>query len=72
MDANIENKLKQIIQGQLRYTSDNLAFNMLIKKQQRKYDDDPGCIALCIDEIETFASKYAKIVATDFAKIEAL
>ncbi len=72
MDANIENKLKLMLQGHLKYTSDNLAFNMLIKKLQRKIEENPESIDTCIEEIDIFADKYSKIVATDFARIAAL
>ncbi|MBR4724950.1 MAG: hypothetical protein IK071_04120 [Lachnospiraceae bacterium] len=72
MDANIENKLKLMLQGHLKYTSDNLAFNMLIKKLQRKIEENPESIDICIEEIDIFADKYSKIVATDFARIAAL
>ena len=72
MDAYIEDKLKLILQGELKYTSDNFAFNMLIKKLQRKIDDDPGNIGSCLEEIDVFAEKYNKIVAADFARIAVL
>ena len=72
MDSVIADKLKLVLQGHARYSSENLAFNLLIKKLQRKIEADPGCVDACLKEIDEFALKYEKIVATDFAKISAL
>ena len=72
MDTNLENNLKLMLLGRLKYTSDNLAFNMLIRKLQRKTEENPESIDSCVNEIDFFAQKYSKVVATDLARIAAL
>ena len=72
MEINVEEKIRLILQGKLSFTSGNLAFNLLINKLKRKVNENPGCIADCIREIEEFGSKYPKVVATDFAVIASL
>ena len=72
MDVNLENNLKLMLLGRLKYTSDNLAFNMLIRKLQRKAEENPESIDSCVKEIDIFAQKYSKVVATDLARIAAL
>ena len=42
MDAMVQEKVKKILSGELRYTSTNLAFNMLITKMQKRLQADPG------------------------------
>lgn len=72
MDINLEKNLKLMLQDRLKYTSDNLAFNMLIRKLQRRTEENPESIDSCVEEIDIFAQKYSKIVATDLARIAAL
>ncbi|MCR4651518.1 MAG: hypothetical protein K5662_07150 [Lachnospiraceae bacterium] len=72
MDANIKGKFKQILEGKVKYTSGNLAVNMLISRLQKKIAADPGSFDACIQEIDAFAAKYPSIVQTDYAKILAL
>ena len=36
MDAAVQEKVKKILRGELRYTSTNLAFNMLISKMKKR------------------------------------
>ena len=72
MDANIKVKFKQILEGKLKYTSQNLAINMLISRMQKKLSEDPGSFEACIAEIDTFAAKYPNVVKNDFANILSL
>jgi len=72
MEDNVREKLQMLLRGQIRYSSENLAFNMLIKKLQRRVEQDPRALDICINEAKEFAEKYPKITATDFAKIASL
>ena len=72
MDSNVSAKLEKILVGQLKYTSDNLAFNMLINRLKRKVEENPDNMAGCIREIEDFGVKYPRVVVADFAMIASL
>lgn len=72
MDENIKMKFKQILDGQIRYTSPNLAINMLISRLQKKYINDPGCFEACVQEFDAFAEKYPGVIKSDYANILAL
>lgn len=54
MDAVVREKVKKILMRELKYTSTNLAFNMLISKLQKKIQADPGNIEACMLEMEEF------------------
>lgn len=72
MAPNVQTKFQLILQKELKYTSANLGFNMLISKLQRKIASDPGCMNGCLKEIDDFAAKFPAVVNADFAKIAAL
>ncbi len=72
MDTKIRTKMEDILSGRLKYTSSNLAFNMLISKMQKKVKADPGSIDVCIGEIDDFVTKYPIVAKVDFINIAAL
>ena len=72
MDANVREKMEGILRGELRYTSANLAFNMLITKLQKKIKADPGCMEGCMKETDEFLAKYPIVAKVDLANIAAL
>ena len=72
MDATAQEKIKKILCGELRYTSTNLAFNMLISKMQKKIQTDPANLEACMKEMEEFLAKYPIVAKVDLANIAAL
>lgn len=72
MDANARAKLEKILKGELKYTSSNLAFNMMITKMQKKVQQDPGSIDSCMKEMDEFLAKYPIVAKVDLANIAAL
>ncbi|MBO4374225.1 MAG: hypothetical protein J5829_03875 [Lachnospiraceae bacterium] len=72
MEAVVQEKIELILQRKLRYTSANLAFNMLISKMQKRLDSDPSCMKDCIAELESFLVKYPIVAKVDLANIAAL
>ncbi len=72
MDPNVREKMEKILRGELRYTSANLAFNMLISKMQKRVQSDPASLNACINEIELFLKKYTIVAKVDMANIAAL
>lgn len=72
MEAVVREKTERILLGELRYTSANLAFNMLISKLQKKLKADPGSLDACMKEMEAFLAKYPIVAKVDGANIAAL
>lgn len=72
MDANAQAKVEKILKGELKYTSSNLVFNMMISKLQKKVQQDPGCMESCLKEMEEFLAKYPIVAKVDLANIAAL
>ena len=72
MDAVVQKKIEKILRGELRYTSSNLAFNMLISKIQKKLQTDPGSMEACMKEMDEFLAKYPIVAKVDLANIAAL
>ena len=72
MDPAVQEKVKKILKGELRYTSTNLAFNMMISKMQKKLQADPGSIDACMKDMEEFLKKYPIVAKVDLANIAAL
>ena len=62
----------KILKGELRYTSTNLAFNMLISKLQKKLQADPQNMDPCMKEMDEFLAKYPIVAKVDLANIAAL
>ena len=72
MDAVVQEKVTKIIKGELKYTSTNLAFNMMISKMQKRLQSDPSCMDACLKDLEEFLSKYPIVAKVDLANIAAL
>ena len=72
MDAMVQEKVRKILCGELRYTSTNLAFNMLITKMQKRLQMHPESMDACMKEMEEFLGKYPIVAKVDLANIAAL
>ena len=72
MDAVIREKMEKVLQGKLRYTSGNLAFNMQISKLQKRVQADSESMDSCIEELDQFLAKYPIVAKVDLANIAAL
>ena len=72
MDPQVQKKIQKIFRGELRYTSSNLAFNMLITKCRKKVAADPGSMDACMKELEEFLAKYHIVAKVDLANISVL
>ena len=72
MDAVVQEKMIRILKSELKYTSSNLAFNMMIAKLQKRLKSDPACIEECIGELEGFLAKYPIVAKVDLANKVAL
>ena len=72
MDAIVREKIEKILRGELKYTSANLALNMLISKMQKRVQADEQNMDSCIKEIEAFLDKYTIVAKVDLANIAAL
>ena len=72
MDAAVRDNVEKILKRELRYTSSNLAFNMLISKLQKKLSEDPGSMDSCMKEMDEFLAKYPIVAKVDLANIAVL
>ena len=72
MEAYAQEKVEKLLRGEVKYTSSNLALNMLISKMQKRVAADPGCMASCIEEMDEFLSKYPIVAKVDLANIAML
>lgn len=72
MDGFVQENIRRILRGELRYTSTNLAFNMMISKMQKRIKEDPSCIEACLSEMDEFLAKYPIVAKVDLANIAAL
>ena len=72
MDDNARTKVERILKGELKYTSSNLAFNMMISKLQKKVSQDPENLDVCMKEMDEFFAKYPIVAKVDLANISAL
>jgi hypothetical protein len=72
MDAAVQEKIEKVLKRELKYTSTNLAFNMLISKMQKRLQSDPSSMEACMKEMEEFLSKYPIVAKVDLANIAAL
>ena len=72
MDVILEEKMKKIFRGELKYSSSNLAFNMLISKMQKRVAANPESLDACIKDLEAFMAKYPIVAKVDLANIAAL
>lgn len=72
MAPNIQAKLEEIIKGNIKFFSPNLALNMLISRLQRKWEADPNSMPACIREMDEFMTRYAAVLCDEFDKIASL
>ena len=72
MDAAVQEKVRNILRGELKYTSTNLAFNMLITKMKKRVKTDPSSMDACMKEMDAFLGKYPIVAKVDLANIAAL
>ncbi len=72
MEALAQEKVEKLLRGELKYTSSNLALNMLITKMQKRIQSDPQSMESCIKEMDEFLSKYPIVAKVDLANIAAL
>lgn len=72
MDANAQAKVEKILKGELKYSSSNLAFNMLITKMKKKVNENPEALEDCMKEMDDFLAKYPIVAKVDLANIAAL
>ena len=68
----LQAKFEEILKGNLKYVSSNLALNMLISRLQRKAIADPRNMAAYNMELDEFVTIYAAIMGEEFYKIAAL
>ena len=67
-----QSKMRQILEGQIKYTSGNLGFNMLISRERQKIANNGANINDCMVEIENFIERFEGIMKDELLKIEAL
>ncbi len=72
MDAIVREKIQKILKGEIRYTSANLAFNMLISKMQKRIRVDAGSMDACMKEMDAFLERYPIVAKVDLANIAML
>ena len=72
MEAYAQEKVEKLLRGDVKYTSSNLALNMMISKLQKRVATDPGCMESCIQEMDEFLSKYPIVAKVDLANIAML
>ena len=72
MEALAQEKVAKLLRGELKYTSSNLALNMLISKMRKRLQADPQCMESCIKEMDDFMAKYPIVAKVDLANITAL
>ena len=72
MDAVVREKIEKILYGELRYTSANLAFNIMISKMQKRLKANSVDMETCMKEMEEFLAKYPIVAKVDLANIAAL
>ncbi len=72
MEVAVKEKVEKILRGELRYTSANLAFNMLISKMQKRLRAGSVDMDTCMKEMDEFLAKYPIVAKVDLANIAAL
>ena len=72
MAPNIQAKLEEIIKGNIKFFSPNLALNMLISRLRRKWEADPDSMPACIREMDEFMTMYATVLGDEFDRIASL
>ena len=72
MAPEVQKNVEYILEGKVRYTSNNLGLNMLISKLQRKVSENPSSMGDCLSEIDNFFSKYQTMMAGEVKRIAEL
>ncbi len=72
MDSAVKERIMKVLRKELKYSSSNLAFNMLISKLQKKIQADPASMDSCMKEMDEFLAKYPIVAKVDLANIAAL
>ena len=72
MEASVQEKVQKVLLGELKYSSSNFAFNILISKLQKKLQADPGCMDACMKDMEEFLAKYPIVAKVDLMNIAVL
>lgn len=74
MQKNVEDKFSSIIKGDISYTSENLAVNLLLSRLIKRYQSDSSAQVMqaCIAEVDDFSKKYASFMAQEFEAVLAL
>jgi hypothetical protein len=72
MNEIVRGKIERILMGELKYTSSNLAFNMLISKMQKRLKADPSSMEACMKDMDEFLAKYPIVAKVDLANIAVL
>ena len=72
MESAVKERIMKVLKKELKYSSSNLAFNMLISKLQKKIQADPASMDSCMKEMDEFLSKYPIVAKVDLANIAAL
>ncbi len=72
MEAVVQEKVERILKCELKYSSSNPAFNMLITKMQKRLKSDPEAMEPCLKELEAFLKKYPIVAKVDLANIAEL
>ncbi len=68
----LQSKMRLILQGQIKFTSENLGFNMLLSRTQHKISEQEASVDDCMEEIELFLDRFENIMKSELEKIEAL
>ena len=72
MTPNVQEKLEEILKGNITFISSNLALNMLISILRRKAESHPEDMPAYIGELDEFMTRYAAVMGDEFEKIEKL
>ncbi len=68
----VRENLRKILTGELKYSSSNVAFNIMISKLRKRLQKNPDCMEECLKEINDFMEKYPIVAKVDLASIAAL
>jgi len=74
MALDLDINFEKLINGQAKYESANLGFNLLISRLQRKYTSNqtPAELKSCVQEMKAYFEKYASVMAKDAEALKKL
>ncbi len=72
MAPEVQANVEKILEDKIHFVSTNLGLNMLISKLKRRVAEDPSSLSACVEEIDTFLSKYQSMMAGEVTKLAAL